>query len=41
MPNSDDSQNSNKDTPKAIAIIIGALLVLAGLLVFANHMRPH
>jgi hypothetical protein len=32
--------NSN-DTPKAIAIIIGALLVLAGLLVFANHFRPH
>jgi hypothetical protein len=32
--------NSN-DTPKAIAIIIGALLVLAGLLVVANHFRPH
>jgi hypothetical protein len=29
------------DTPKAIAIIIGALLVLAGLLVIANHFRPH
>jgi hypothetical protein len=30
-----------KDTPKALAIIIGALLVLATLLVWANHMRPH
>jgi hypothetical protein len=30
-----------KDTPKALAIIIGALLVLAALLVWANHMRPH
>jgi hypothetical protein len=31
----------NNDTPRALAIIIGALLVLAGLLVFANHLRPH
>jgi cell division protein FtsX len=30
-----------KDTAKAIAIIVAALLVLAGLLVFANHVRPH
>ena len=31
----------DKDTPKALVIIIGALLVLAGLLVVANHLRPH
>ena len=30
-----------KDTQKAIAIIIGALLVLVALLLWANHMRPH
>jgi hypothetical protein len=31
----------DKDTPKALVIIIGALIVLAGLLVIANHFRPH
>jgi ABC-type spermidine/putrescine transport system permease subunit I len=31
----------SKDTPKAIAIIVIALATLAGLLVFANHIRPH
>jgi hypothetical protein len=30
-----------KDTPKALTIIIGALLLLAALLVIANHFRPH
>jgi hypothetical protein len=31
----------SKETAKAIAIILIALGVLAGLLVWANHMRPH
>jgi hypothetical protein len=31
----------DKDTPKALAIIIGALIVLGVLLVWANHIRPH
>jgi hypothetical protein len=30
-----------KDTQKALAIIIASLGVLAGLLVWANHLRPH
>jgi len=28
-------------TPKAIAIIVFMLAVLAGLLLWANYMRPH
>jgi hypothetical protein len=35
------AMTASKDTPKAIAIILLALGVLAGLLVFANHVRPH
>ena len=31
----------SKDNSKAIVIILFALAVLAGLLVFANHVRPH
>jgi hypothetical protein len=31
----------SKDTIKAIAIILISLAVLCGLLVFANHVRPH
>jgi hypothetical protein len=31
----------SKDTPKAIAIIIGMLGLLAGMLLWANHIRPH
>jgi hypothetical protein len=31
----------SKDTSKAIFIIVVALGVLAGLLVWANHIRPH
>ncbi len=31
----------SKDTPKAIAIIVMALFVLVGLLIVANHFRPH
>jgi hypothetical protein len=31
----------SKDTPKAIVIILIALAVLAMLLLWANHMRPH
>jgi hypothetical protein len=31
----------SKDTSKAVVIILFALGVLAGLLVFANHVRPH
>ena len=31
----------SKDNSKAIVIILFALVVLAGLLVFANHVRPH
>jgi hypothetical protein len=30
-----------KDTPKAIVIIVAMLGLLAGLLVWANHIRPH
>jgi hypothetical protein len=32
---------ASKDTPKAITIIVLALGVLAALLAFANHIRPH
>jgi hypothetical protein len=35
------SFHMTKDTQKALAIIIAALGVLAGLLVWANHLRPH
>jgi hypothetical protein len=31
----------SKDTPKAIFIIIAMLGLLAGLLMWANHVRPH
>lgn len=31
----------SKDTPKAVAVIIGALLLLTFLLIIANHYRPH
>ena len=31
----------SKDTPKAIAIIVAALLLLVVLLSVANHFRPH
>jgi hypothetical protein len=31
----------SKDTQKALAIIIGMLLLLTALLLWANHMRPH
>jgi hypothetical protein len=31
----------SKDTSKAVVIIVFMLAVLAGLLVFANHIRPH
>jgi hypothetical protein len=31
----------SKDTQKALAVIIGALLVLVLLLLWANHLRPH
>ncbi len=31
----------SKDTSKAITIIVVALFVLVGLLVVANHFRPH
>jgi len=30
-----------KDTPKAIVIILLCLALLAGLLAAANHFRPH
>jgi hypothetical protein len=32
---------ASKDTPKAIVIILLYLALLAGLLVAANHFRPH
>jgi hypothetical protein len=31
----------SKDTSKAIVIIVCALGLLAGLLTWANHIRPH
>lgn len=30
-----------KDTAKALVIIVGMLLLLAAMLVWANHIRPH
>ena len=35
------SLRMEKDTQKAIAVIIGALLVLVALLLWANYLRPH
>jgi hypothetical protein len=31
----------SRDTQEAIAVIVGGLLLLAALLVIANHFRPH
>jgi len=30
-----------KETQKALLIIIGSLVVLVFLLIWANHLRPH
>jgi hypothetical protein len=37
----DRIMSASKDTKKAIVIILFYLALLCGLLLFANHIRPH